>query len=33
MENYMRDMGGVDVTATFCPECAEKEEIRKGFSE
>ena len=33
MENYIRDMGGVDVTTTFCPECAkkEKEEIRRDF--
>jgi len=35
MENYIRDMGGVEVTATYCPECAkkEKEEIRRGLSE
>ena len=33
MENYIRDMGRVEVTATFCPECAkkEKEEIRRDF--
>ena len=33
MESYIRDMGGVDVTTTFCPECAkkEKEEIRRDF--
>jgi DNA-binding NtrC family response regulator len=35
MENYIRDMAGVNVTTTFCPECAkkEKEKIRGGFSE
>ena len=35
MENYIRDVAGVSVTTTFCPECAkkEKEKIRRGLSE
>jgi len=35
MENYIRDVGGVEVTSTYCPACAkkEKEAISREFSE
>ncbi len=35
MEDYIRDIAKVEITTTFCPECAkkEKEKIRGGFSE
>lgn len=34
MENYIRDKGGVEVTSTYCPECAkkEKEELARELS-